>query len=128
MICPLWSLTFPTSVSDLTNTTWKLNQFFDQPYYSPLDAPQIFEINFNIVNDSTRGEGRRISLKTDEAFYTYTYGDNNIATVDIDSPNPNYPWRDRYDVLSTIYITGGQDVQNVDLITWLQANATQIIE
>ena len=104
------------AVSDLTGTTWVFKQGGFTDEISITDAT--YNINFicNSVNYS------QIILAE-----TYDYGTISYNTTDVymyhyeDASQTG--WYETY--YRTIEITGGTDVTNANLISWLEANATQ---
>lgn len=102
---------------DLTGTKWVFN---NQISMSPLQGDSYtFNFDFYMTGDQTApGGGFELIVGPDDDFeLDYT----NIATAYDDGV-----WQG--EVFSSITITGGTDVTNANLIAWLQANATQIVE
>ena len=109
------------SLNDLTNTTWVINS---SPTLSPLSSGQYFTINYttnqracNYIGIGQRIPGDEAPLPPGANFYLIYY--SNDATVYDDSSD-----RWTLEVYRTIEITGGTDVTNSNLISWLEANAT----
>lgn len=97
------------SVQDLTNTTWVWNEIIDGSTLSPNPYNVNFTSNnntYNLLDDSIE-DGRYIF-----------YG----STCVYDGDTGTYWSLDAYKTLS---ITGGTDVTNASLISWLEQNATQ---
>lgn len=111
------------AVTDLTNTKWLINSITCTAGYGQ------FSINLSIENDtssysySSINIGYRVQLGGE---LIQSYADR-VALTTI---NPEYDF-DKYKELlanDIITITGGTDVTNASLISWLTANATLIIE
>lgn len=92
------------TVSDLTNTTWVLNSNITFAYWV-----NRWHINFTSNNTNYN----EFYMGDDEEMWIY-YSNTNVY---------NRGWIN--DVYKTIYITGGTDVTNANLISFLQNNATQ---
>ena len=109
------------SITDLTNTKWLLNDILT---LSPLSSGQYFTVNYTTNQMVCEYMGLNEYIPGSEApephadFYLIYY-DNGLP-VYVDG------WDD--DAYRTISITGGIDATNPDLIAWLEANATQIVE
>jgi len=93
------------TVSDLTNTTWLLNDTLQR------DPIGDFYINFK-SNNTNWTKFDAVLLFDDGELY---YNEINVYSRG---------WT--LDAFKTIQITGGTDVTNTTLITWLQTNATQL--
>ena len=103
-----------TQITDLTGTKWEWNE--EISYDGPLNT-------FTILFDSDGKSFNSLTIDTgdlDTAIMTYgrNSGDTQVYTGD--------GWAKQ--AYRTIEITGGTDATNPDLISWLQSNATQIIE
>lgn len=105
------------TISDLTDTTWVFN---DTVY---LNTSLSYFINFNSNNTSyasislTVGSSSSAMNYVDEQQYMTTVGIGaGGATPTINNWNNN--------AYKTIYITGGSDVEFLELIAWLMQNAT----
>lgn len=104
------------AINNLTNTTWKLNDALDLP-----KGYGVFYVNFNF----TYSDGR-----------IYEEYDPNIQSIDIGytdgyDSDPDcicFTGRRVYPEGGTIIFTGGDDISNPSLISWLETNATQVIE
>lgn len=100
-------------LSDLTNTTWVIN---DSP--SIPSTSTTYNINFNSVTNWTRlrfasntiSYGEWLEEEGEYDYFICYFGSNHTWNGN------NY---------KTIQITGGTDVTNSNLINWLQNNATQ---
>ena len=110
------------SVSNLTNTAWYFNEHVN---VEPISDYWISFTSNNTSFISIEGEYNSTSpsfLKyygTAELTYVYSYND------DADVPWTEGRWN--AEGYRTIEITGGNDVTNADLISWLENSATQII-
>lgn len=104
------------SVSDLTGTTWLINDTTTDPA-NTIDAYINFvsnSVNFvkiRIYDGSEPGTEQCITCTTQdqEPIIFYEHG-----------------WTD--EAYRTIAITGGEDATNSSLITWLENNATQVVQ
>ena len=94
-------------ISDLTNTTWVIKEDYGTTELT------IKYINFTSNNNNYTS----IEMEYNDGDYNLWYGDSVVAF---------YPrnWTN-YEQYKTITITGGSDVTNATLISWLEANATQ---
>lgn len=112
------------TLSDLTGTTWILNDTFDESNITPVTAGEgAFAINFTSSVDSYN----------EIAFYDYDddghmrwgvqYNDTTSPVAFWDSDYGSWDPTDDY---RTITITGGSDATNAGLIAWLVLNATQV--
>lgn len=110
----------PEPITDLTGTTWLFNSVLSQ---LPLSSGQYFTMNYTSNNINCEYIGINELIPDFDApeprVDLYLIYDNNFNPVYIDG------WEN--EVYRTISITGGTDVTNSDLISWLQENATQII-
>ena len=110
------------AVTDLTGTKWVFNDSY--PYGSIQSIAR--SVNFNSNNNSFVELGVEKN-NADEATYIQYYTDNDVILVyDSTGYAISNHWLDQ--AYRTIEITGGTDATNADLIAWLEANATQIIE
>lgn len=107
------------AVTDLTGTTWVINE---QPsvdvnfsYNINFTAIISVETSFNIfeVNNSVSRPIRGLRYHDPQSGYITAYSTFAIAWVS--------------ESARTISITGGTDVANTNLIAWLEANATQVV-
>lgn len=112
------------AVSDLTGTTWEFNStvYCDNRY---------FYINFE-SNGSTFDAINCLYWYDDipfphgENYMSYgTGGGTQVCSGDVGVPGA-YNWVNQ--AYRTIAITGGTDVTNANFISWLETNATQVIE
>lgn len=101
------------AVSDLTNTTWVINEY---PNVNLNDI--IFYINFTSANQNWN----RIRIDSDYSS-GIGYGNQNQSGTLLVYENEITSWSNN--AYKTITITGGTDVTNATLIAWLEANATQ---
>lgn len=99
------------AITNLTGTKWKLNDGFTAPA-----GYGIFSVNFNFQTE--------YSTSSESGLYVgYHWGTEgpaeaeNMCCVAYEDFNPG----------TLIEFTGGADATNTNLITWIQANATQII-
>lgn len=100
------------AVTDLTNTKWLFNN-------EPSLADDEWHINFTSNNQTFD------TINPTDASEIMWYSYNNYSVM-IDAYNENSTPRWQNEAYKTIEITGGTDVTNVNLISWLTANATQI--
>lgn len=107
------------SVTNLTNTKWIIASKPD------VSTSASYNLDFQ-----TNGEqGSKINIKATGilAFRGLNYAlstDSSLLPVEVQVYDPtNYEWYDTD--YRTIIITGGADVENANLIAWLEANATQ---
>lgn len=104
------------TITDLTNTSWKLNYELEEITASYLLANINFYNNGNLFNqialgyDGLNSASNCISYGTSR-YIMYRNGQWDIGTT--------------YRQASRIYITGGTDKSNLTLIIWLFKNATQ---
>lgn len=103
------------AVTDLTGTKWLLNSKLADPSFVPCYINFVYNgISCRYLNKSSYYGGFDLIYghNDGQAYYVYK-GDSG-------------GWLD--ESYRTIEINGGQDVANAQLISWLTANATQIIE
>jgi hypothetical protein len=111
------------SVSDLTNTKWEWND----------DLIVNEEATFTYaVNGVFTWGGISSDIFYNFTSIRYTYGGEKIKRTGV-SLYYNNGWHEVYldgwyNVKGTIEFTGGTDATNSTLISWLEANATQVIE
>ena len=98
------------AVSDLTNTTWEIKNW---PTITT-STDNTYNINFTANNISYTA----FRLRNNGDYNYIYYNTTKVFDSDLGS------WGD-YANYRTITITGGTDVTNATLITWLEANATQ---
>ena len=110
------------AVTNLTNTKWQFNENFS--YDATLDG-EMYSLNFTSNHNNYEGL----------LFYLPAFRYIVNKSLDYESDVNNYVdacdiwdtgWIDQ--AYRTIEITGGEDVENPDLISFLQAHATQIVE
>ena len=101
---------YPYILTNLTGTTWYFNDTISFPVFSD----EIF-IDFNYFDDTHYQDTAESLLFEDDTLY-------------YDAEDPYYyisgGWTQSE--VRTIYITGGQDATNSNVINWLSANATHI--
>lgn len=103
-------------VTDLTGTTWVLNDTIIYANVNPI-------ISFNFTSNNTPFYGFRFDINSD--------GDNSLGYRTNQQHSFNQIYNSGGNIISgkeaykTISITGGTDSTNTDLISWLEANATQ---
>ena len=95
-------------ISDLTGTKWVLNN-------SGLDTLNDYQFSINFISNSLNWVSLSINSKDAIDYYST---DEDYDRV--------YPMSWTSQAYRLITITGGDDVQNSTLISWLQANATQV--
>lgn len=98
------------SVSDLTGTTWVINNIPALYFYE-------FHVNFTSNNQSFD----YLILDIDNYIIQYYNSSEDEAANVYD--DTNHTWKDN--AYKTITITGGADATNANLIVWLQENAIQ---
>ena len=106
------------AVSDLTNTTWRLNSTTCTAGYGN------FEIDFTLYDDNG------IEIASEQEELSVGYGLEFMpAPQRVPQANSIIAYSNLSGVLVnySIFITGGTDVTNASLISWLEANATQVI-
>ena len=112
-----------SSVSDLTNTTWIINNSPDvqvtmseETYNITFTSNNSTFVRLGIVYDigSDMGDG---PLNQGLNYYYDSYSSDKVYN------SRTNIWNN--DAYKTIEITGGEDVTNSTLISWLQTNATQ---
>lgn len=97
-------------ITDLTNTKWFFNSTID------ISTDREFYVNFTTENLSHD----EISIESGTLYYiSNSYGETTTAYS-------SGSWSEQEDC-RTIHIIDGDDVENTALITWLQANATQLL-
>ena len=119
------------AVTDLTNTKWRFGEYINSNYTNTFN----YSINFNLYIASNNTDNDRsmtnfilTSITGNYNVFDYQvngqsgfyYGYNNRPRI-----KSNY--RDGFEYLE-ITILGGADATNTNLIAWLEANATQIID
>lgn len=105
-------------ITDLTNTTWVIN---DAPTINP---PRMYLQHINFTSNNIQFTQMFIGYipELDNENDIWFYSDTASYVQAYSSPNwSNQSYR-------TITITGGTDVTNANLISWLEANATQQTE
>lgn len=112
--------TATNSITDLTGTKWLiLDAFEDLEFFNATYA-----LTFTSGNTSFSSfKGEIIAGPPEDRFNLYY---NQILVYYSEGVGNPESWEDQS--YRTISITGGTDATNTDLISWLQANATQIIE
>lgn len=115
------------SITNLTNTKWYFNETIDSSLCSDMvHIPDGYEGSYYINFISNNIEHYEILAQIGSGMpdmLQYNYDDNGTCTADAYSFASN-EWMNTS--LRTITITGGDDVTNTDLITWLEANAAQL--
>lgn len=108
------------AITNLTNTKWNLNNTIT--YVNNFS----YEIEWRYNDHVSSCYGYKLSM-WEEQNYLYCFGDkdtdgligyNTLTEIPINTNSKLEPFT----------IIGGADVTNPDLITWLQENATQVIE
>lgn len=101
------------SVSDLTGTTWVINEVVT---LAPLTSYYSYNINFTSNNAS---------------YIAFRFVSDNRFRLNYDSVNAYYYFGGSYywynDNYRTITISGGNDAVDGSLISWFEANATQVL-
>ena len=102
------------SVSNLTNTKWRINEDYG--------TNEIYTkyITFLCIGNNTTYDA--ISMHYDDGDYILDYGSSSPYDVVAHYPNN---WVN-YNTYKDIYITGGTDATNSDLIDWLEENAVRL--
>lgn len=130
-------------VGVLTNTVWTINENarplvngrFNIDFYVNYNGTTINYCQLILQHGSgtvTQNSRSEIQFAYDsnnglKDYVTIAYGLGPGGYTDI-GPNQVTTWKKDYSYYGTIYITGGEDVNNEELISWLNSNATQIIE
>ena len=113
-----------SSISDLTNTTWIIN---NSPDVQVTMSEEIYNISFNSNNTSFVKFGIVYDIGSDTGDGPLNQGLNyyydSYSSDKVYNSRTNI-WNN--DAYKTIEITGGTDVTNATLISWLEANATNI--
>lgn len=108
----------PAQVSDLTGTTWEFILF---DFANPAFTNETFSIIGNYIDDNTTFEFQSIYMNTDDRpqFIDIILTGNNGTFTIVSSGTIQ---EDEF----TIYVTGGTDATNADLIAWFENHATLI--
>lgn len=107
----------PSTITDLTGTEWELNNSLDFTNFP--SNPNLTNINFTSNNENFT---LFFPFAIDNV-WNFSYVNANTAAYI--QPYSSDTWVDNdYKIIS---FTGGTDVTNQDLITWLQTNARQIL-
>ena len=109
----------PSSISDLTGTTWRLNSIFESSYSADID----FTFTDSDHRYSQLDEVECVSLQVspdEEGMQALYY----VSSTVFYKPHFFNSWVD--DEYRTIYITGGDDVEDADFISWLLENAEYV--
>lgn len=125
------------AVTDLTNTTWIFNSTinvttsgtFNIDFISNLEGSWVSAIGRRFIKLTT-GSSPSGTYKNALSYY-YNFAAGVIAAevyTLAKSGSTDNKWYGVYKSAKRIDIIGGQDVKNSTLISWLQANATQIID
>ena len=104
------------TLDDLTNTTWLINN-------NPSITGSYGVFNINISCDDITTGGSYIGLAIGYSFSSYAGGGE---WVDGTSAFLFYQFESSSINGYTLTFTGGDDAENISLIAWLEANATQI--
>lgn len=104
-------------ISDLTGTTWVINNTIND---FPGDS---FAINFTSNGNNYTHFNPTSEAPGELIIWLLVYWDATFAGTTV--YNSGIWVNDNY---KTIEITGGTDVTNANLISWLQSNATQVVE
>lgn len=107
------------SISDLTGTTWVIH---DTPQQDSLLELEEYSINF-VSNESNYTLLRLTNDFTEDV--DIEYNSTKVWNGWTASPNAGSWTNAAYKIIN---ITGGIDATNADLITWLEDNATQVID
>lgn len=128
------------TITNLTNTTWTINNSVPYSSYSQLNMGTDNILNLNISFTSNNSQYSVLSFYTgldfDDHEYKYlgfAYTNNNqnpytqVYSIFVNYSNTSTVLSSSWlnDNYKTIEITGGTDVTNTYLISWLQNNATQ---
>ena len=104
------------AVTDLTNTTWVLNNVLD------VSGGLNYTINFISSNINFTSLSCFPDIRMSLLMYDDVTVGQGLGEFDTGGPNINTWDNEAY---KTIEITGGTDATNASLISWLEANATQ---
>lgn len=102
----------PSTITDLSGTTWVFNNILDFSDFDSSQAPYYFYINFE--SNETNFEHLLIQYPSNEREWEVYYNGSSVYLID--------GWQFTED--KTISIIDGTDVTNTDLIDWLKNNAT----
>jgi hypothetical protein len=112
------------AITNLTNTSWYFNETLDHCGISNMDSWELgsYEAEFMINYYATN------NYPYTSLYYRLGYEDCVFYDPNYDPTNDFVPyeggWTD--EDCRTIFITGGEDVTNPDLISWITQNATQV--
>lgn len=110
------------AVSDLTNTTWVIN---DTEQFLSDEPTVVFTANITFTSNGNTYTSLHTTY-TQSVTDDYTIYYNNTLVADFVYDEGWGWWEDQ--AYRTIEITGGTDVTNATLISWLEANAIQQAE
>lgn len=107
------------TITDLTNTIWYFNEELNLPQQN-----NSYDINFTSNSQSFNNIQICFYNEYNSSYYFryYNSGTSNVIIPYLNPSNEN-DWAVDY---RTISITGGNDVTNTNLISWLQENATLV--
>ena len=114
----------PEPLSNLTGTTWYFNDTLSSIGLTGVAGTYVsYSINFTDLNGN---EYIAITGSSNESYPDDVYYRNssNQRSIVYDSEETSFKWKQSY--YRTINITSGTDVTNTALISWLEANATQV--
>ena len=105
-------------ITDLTGTTW---------YFNDTPEASIGEYSINFTSDEQDFTSLRYNYETDPTVdFGITYRDIDLHVYVGAYDLLDAGWQD--EAYRTISITDGTDVTNSDFISWLESNATQVID
>lgn len=112
-------------ITDLTNTSWYFNETLDHFGISNQDSFELgsYEAEF-MINYYAGNHYPYTSLYFSLGYSDCVFYDPNYDPTFDFVPYEGGMWTD--EDCRTIFITGGEDVTNPDLISWLTQNATQV--
>lgn len=111
------------AVTNLTNTQWLFNEDLD--INTLCVSRNVYHINFNSNSETFLSLYGQPTEETRTLVYAQTSTNTDVYTLPVSTPetaswtSPNY---------RSIYILGGEDVENAQLLVWLQNNAQQIVD
>lgn len=115
-------------ITDLTNTSWVIND----SYYIP-SIPSSYTSKEYYINFTTGGDLSFVGIEFQKSVTvsgtTYTDNilyDNGSGTSPYVAINGGATWQDNS--YKTVHISGGTDATNSSLISWFEANAAQIVQ
>lgn len=112
------------AVSDLTNTTWLFNSSIDLSTtgVTPIVEGEVQYKSITFTSNNRNYVKLIVGSTNGVRWNVFAYGYEGFSADDVYMSGY---WTD--EAFRTIEITGGTDVTNASLISWLEANATQVV-